>query len=104
MKDKQKLDPLHGVTLEKIVTHLVEHYGWKGLAERINLNCFKSNPSVKSSLTFLRKTLWAREKVEELYVATVKGSVKESAKSRPKDAKQSTPPTSAPPFSWKKPS
>lgn len=61
-------DPLHGKTLESILTFLVERYGWEGLAARININCFKSNPSVKSSLTFLRKTPWAREKVESLYV------------------------------------
>jgi uncharacterized protein (DUF2132 family) len=66
----QKDNPLHGVTLEKIVTELVERYGWDGLANRININCFKSDPSIKSSLKFLRKTVWAREKVEQLYVAT----------------------------------
>jgi uncharacterized protein (DUF2132 family) len=66
----QKDNPLHGVTLEKMVTDLVAHYGWDELAEKININCFKSDPSVKSSLKFLRKTLWAREKVERLYVTT----------------------------------
>ncbi len=60
-------DPLHGVTLEQILTVLVEHYEWSGLAERIDIRCFKSDPSIKSSLTFLRKTPWAREKVEGLY-------------------------------------
>ncbi|MHC6224321.1 VF530 family protein [Pseudomonas sp. X10] len=59
---------LHGVTLEQILTALVAHYQWQGLAERIDIRCFKSNPSIKSSLTFLRKTPWAREKVEQLYV------------------------------------
>ena len=61
-------DPLHGVTLEYILTALVAHYGWEGLAQRIDIRCFKSDPSIKSSLTFLRKTPWARGKVEKLYV------------------------------------
>ena len=61
-------DPLHGITLQQIVEALVAHYGWEKLAEKININCFKSNPSVKSSLTFLRKQLWAREQVERLYI------------------------------------
>ena len=61
-------DPLHGKTLEAIVTELSNHYGWEELAKQININCFKSNPSVKSSLTFLRKTDWARKKVESLYL------------------------------------
>ena len=62
-------DPLHGKTLEAILYHLVDHFGWKELGRRINVNCFNSNPSIKSSLTFLRKTPWARKKVEELYVS-----------------------------------
>lgn len=61
---------LHGVTLESIVTRLHEYYGWDQLAQRIDINCFISDPSVKSSLKFLRKTPWARARVEELYVAT----------------------------------
>ncbi|NQD80178.1 VF530 family DNA-binding protein [Phytopseudomonas seleniipraecipitans] len=61
-------DPLHGLTLQAILTDLVEHYGWDGLAQRIDIRCFKSDPSIKSSLTFLRKTPWAREKVEALYL------------------------------------
>ena len=61
-------DPLHGVTLQHVLTTLVEHYEWSGLAESIDIRCFKSDPSIKSSLTFLRKTPWAREKVEKLYV------------------------------------
>ena len=68
MSETQVNNPLHGVTLEKVVTELVAHYGWKALALRIDINCFKSNPSVKSSLTFLRKTPWARAKVEALFV------------------------------------
>jgi hypothetical protein len=61
---------LHGVTLEAIVTRLQEHYGWEQLAQRIEINCFISDPSIKSSLKFLRKTPWARTQVEELYLAT----------------------------------
>ncbi|MNN09119.1 hypothetical protein D3C81_1219950 [compost metagenome] len=61
-------NPLHGVTLEQILVALVDHYQWQGLAERIDIRCFKSDPSIKSSLTFLRKTPWAREKVEALFI------------------------------------
>ena len=61
-------DPLHGVTLEMIVTQLVEKYGWEELGERIKIKCFTSNPSINSSLKFLRKTPWARQKVENLYL------------------------------------
>ncbi len=61
-------DPLHGVTLEAIVNALVAHFGWATLGEKIPIRCFTSDPSVKSSLTFLRKTPWAREKVEGLYL------------------------------------
>jgi uncharacterized protein (DUF2132 family) len=64
----QPRNPLHGVTLEAIVTALVEAYGWYGLDERIPLRCFAFEPSIKSSLKFLRKTPWAREKVESLYL------------------------------------
>lgn len=64
----QPRNPLHGLTLEAIVTALVEHYGWQGLGERIALRCFTSDPSVGSSLKFLRKTPWARAKVESLYL------------------------------------
>jgi uncharacterized protein (DUF2132 family) len=62
------LDPLHGITLEKIVTELVDLYGFEHLGYLIPVNCFNSDPSIKSSLTFLRKTPWARKKVEDLYV------------------------------------
>lgn len=64
-------NPLHGVTLEAILTALVAQYGWEGLAQRIDIRCFKSDPSIKSSLTFLRKTPWAREKVEALYIRSL---------------------------------
>ncbi len=63
-------DPLHGVTLEAIVTRLAAHYGWEELGRRIAIRCFTHDPSVKSSLTFLRRTPWARQKVEQLYVRT----------------------------------
>jgi len=68
MKEQQPNNPLHGKTLEMILTHLVDRFGWEELGERININCFINNPSIKSSLTFLRKTPWARAKVEELYL------------------------------------
>lgn len=64
----QTNNPLHGVTLEQIIVKLSEHYGWEELGQRINIRCFQSEPSVKSSLKFLRKTPWAREKVEQLYI------------------------------------
>jgi uncharacterized protein (DUF2132 family) len=64
----QARNPLHGLTLEAIVTALAAHYGWEGLAQRIPVRCFASDPSVSSSLKFLRKTPWAREKVEGLYL------------------------------------
>jgi uncharacterized protein (DUF2132 family) len=67
---EQPNNPLHGLTLEKIVTSLVEHYGWEELGRRINIRCFNSDPSIKSSLKFLRKTPWARDKVEQLYLST----------------------------------
>jgi len=68
----QPRNPLHGLTLEAIVTALSEEYGWEGLDERIPLRCFAFDPSVKSSLKFLRKTPWAREKVESLYLFTLR--------------------------------
>lgn len=64
-------DPLHGKTLEAILNHLVAHFGWEELGRRIRINCFTKDPSIKSSLTFLRKTPWARKKVEELYISTL---------------------------------
>ena len=72
MKEEQTNNPLHGVTLEHIVNNLVDHYGWDELGIRINIRCFISDPSVKSSLKFLRKTPWARKKVEDLYIFTQK--------------------------------
>ncbi|MBR7631359.1 MULTISPECIES: VF530 family DNA-binding protein [Aeromonas] len=64
----QPKNPLHGLTLEAIVTALVDHYGWEELGQQINIRCFTDDPSIKSSLKFLRKTPWAREKVESLYL------------------------------------
>ena len=64
-------DPLHGVTLEMQVNHLVAQYGWSELSKRININCFKSDPSIKSSLKFLRRTPWARKEVEAMYLASL---------------------------------
>ena len=66
----QKNNPLHGITLKTIVEELSTHYGWEALGQQIKIKCFQSQPSVKSSLTFLRKTPWAREKVEQYYVWT----------------------------------
>ena len=66
-------DPLHGITLERIVTELVAHLGWEDLGQHIPINCFNSNPSIQSSLKFLRKTPWARKKVEDLYVRMIAG-------------------------------
>ena len=68
---QKSTDPLHGITLQTILEKLVAFYGFDTLAELINIKCFKDNPSVKSSLTFLRKTEWARKKVEELYIRTL---------------------------------
>jgi uncharacterized protein (DUF2132 family) len=72
MTGQQSNDPLHGKTLEFIVQSLVEYYGWEQLGTKININCFTSNPSVQSSLKFLRKTPWARKKVEDLYIYMIK--------------------------------
>ncbi len=74
MKEYNQHDPLHGVTLEAMVIQLSNHHGWSELANHIDINCFKSNPSVKSSLKFLRRTPWARSKVEKLYLATFHSS------------------------------
>jgi uncharacterized protein (DUF2132 family) len=72
MEKNGNKDPLHGITLEKIVTSLVDYYGWEELGEHINLRCFTNDPSIKSSLKFLRRTPWARKKVENLYLALQK--------------------------------
>lgn len=72
----QPRNPLHGVTLQALLESLVDYYGWEGLAQRIPVRCFSTDPSIKSSLTFLRKTPWAREKVEGLYLATLRAHAK----------------------------
>ncbi len=71
MDNAQPYNPLHGITLKQIVTELHEFYGWDALAEHVSINCFQSNPSIKSSLKFLRRTPWARDKVEHLYLETI---------------------------------
>ncbi len=68
MTDRKSKDPLHGVTLEMMLTQLVEHYGWDEMGRMIRIRCFTNDPSIKSSLQFLRKTAWARKKVEALYL------------------------------------
>ncbi|MCX6081539.1 MAG: VF530 family protein [Chloroflexi bacterium] len=73
MSTEQPKNPLHGITLEVILTRLVEQIGWEELSQRININCFKNEPSIKSSLKFLRKNPWAREKVESLYINSLSG-------------------------------
>ncbi len=74
MSEDQINNPLHGLTLEHIVTSLVDFYGWRELGMRIDIRCFNSDPSVKSSLKFLRKTPWARGKVEKLYLTMMRSS------------------------------
>lgn len=70
--NEQPNNPLHGVTLETILMYLVERYGWSDLGVRIPVNCFRENPSIKSSLKFLRRTPWARKKVEDLYLYSLR--------------------------------
>jgi len=81
MDTTQKNNPLHGKTLEMILTELVDFYGWPQLAYLIRINCFANDPSMKSSLTFLRKTPWARKKVEELYVESLETREKRNSRS-----------------------
>ncbi len=69
MAEEQPNNPLHGITLETLLTELVDHLGWEELGDIIRVNCFNTDPSIKSSLKFLRRTPWARDKVEELYLA-----------------------------------
>jgi len=71
MTTDQPNNPLHGKTLEMILNHLVSHYGWKEMGRRIRIRCFTENPSIQSSLKFLRKTPWARKKVENLYLESI---------------------------------
>ena len=74
---EQPHNPLHGLTLERIVSDLVDYYGWSELGRRVQIRCFNQDPSVASSLKFLRKTPWAREQVEQLYVKTQRAYVRE---------------------------
>lgn len=69
---QQPNNPLHGLTLQTILERLLAHYGWEVLGDRVKIRCFRDNPSISSSLTFLRKTPWARKKVEDLYLQTFK--------------------------------
>jgi uncharacterized protein (DUF2132 family) len=78
MNGPQKKNPLHGVTLEKMLLELVAYGGWAGLGEQINIRCFTTDPSISSSLKFLRKTPWAREKVESLYLYMQRAVAKEA--------------------------
>ncbi len=71
MNNQQSNDPLHGITLERILAELVEQHGWDGLGNQIKIKCFTDDPSIKSSLKFLRRTPWARKKVEDLYIASM---------------------------------
>jgi uncharacterized protein (DUF2132 family) len=80
MTASRPIDPLHGITLKAMVEHLVERYGWEGLGERIAIRCFTHDPSVQSSLKFLRKAPWARAKVESLYVHSVTHPRKQGGK------------------------
>src|SRR6218665_2989468 len=86
-------NPLHGITLEKMVTDLQAYYGWEGLGERIRVNSFHFNPSIKSSLTFLRKTPWARDKVEGLYLDTLQIWARERAREEQREAEEGASPT-----------
>ena len=81
-KPTQARNPLHGLTLEAIVTALAGHYGWSGLGERVPVRCFTFEPSVNSSLKFLRKTPWAREKVESLYLFMLREQARETRAAR----------------------
>lgn len=74
MNQSANKDPLHGITLKAILEYLVKKYGWKELGDTIRINCFTDNPSISSSLKFLRKTEWARKKVEALYISTIESS------------------------------
>lgn len=81
MSDQQHKDPLHGVTLEMMLNQLVEHHGWEKMGQIIDIRCFNNDPSIQSSLKFLRKTPWARTKVEELYLKQKKNALNKSKRS-----------------------
>lgn len=90
MSEAAKKDPMHGKTLKMMLTELVERYGWEELAGRISINCFAVNPSLDSSLKFLRKTFWARNKVEDLYMTSI-GLVPPARKKVEKEAVEEKP-------------
>jgi uncharacterized protein (DUF2132 family) len=81
MNEQQQKDPLQGVTLEMMLDHLVEHHGWEELGQIINIRCLTNDPSIKSSLQFLRKTPWARTKVEDLYLKYSRSVLKKTHRS-----------------------
>jgi uncharacterized protein (DUF2132 family) len=83
MSDEQPRNPLHGITLEQIVTDLVAHFGWPELGQQVRIKCFTDNPSVASSLKFLRKTPWARAKVESLYLFMLREKKRAAEKAKP---------------------
>jgi uncharacterized protein (DUF2132 family) len=83
MAPPQARNPLHGVTLEMIVTELVAHFGWPGLGQQVNIRCFTSAPSIGSSLKFLRRTPWARAKVESLYLFLLRERARQARRSPP---------------------
>ena len=83
MTATQPRNPLHGVTLEKMLNDLVAYFGWPGLGEQIDIRCFTSDPSISSSLKFLRKTPWAREKVESLYLFMLREQARSARPQRP---------------------
>lgn len=77
MTEKQANNPLHGITLEKMLRYLYAYYGWEGLYDQVPANCFKTNPSIKSSLTFLRKTPWARQRLETVFIYITRNGIDE---------------------------
>jgi len=88
MSQEQPNNPLHGITLKALLEDLVARHGWEELGARINIRCFTSNPSIKSSLKFLRKTDWARAKVEQLYIADQRRLAKKQARNRRRAARR----------------
>lgn len=79
-------DPLEGKTLKAMLTELYEHFGWDGLSRQLSINCFEDNPSINSSLKFLRKTPWARTKLEKIYLSFLQGKLKQRASSHPNES------------------
>lgn len=82
-RDRQPKNPLHGVTLERLVTELVEHFGWAELGQQVRIQCFTTDPSISSSLKFLRRTPWARTKVESLYLFVLRERKRRSSDAEP---------------------